>query len=116
MSDHEAIENAVRDYIDGWYAADAERIDNCLHDALQKRTLADVATGELREVTKGRMVELTAAGGGENPEAQSKIVIHHVSGDMASAHVESPDYFDFMHLVRTSQGWRIANILFAPKP
>ena len=113
MNDREAIEATIRDYIDGWYQGDAGRMERCLHDDLVKRIqAADGPAGELREVTKARMVELTTAGGGEDPAATSEIVVHDISGDIATAQVLSPEYLDYLHLVRTSDGWQIANILF----
>ena len=113
MSDREAIEATIRDYIEGWYEGNVERMERCLHDDLTKRTHAeDGSSGELREVTKARMLELTASGGGEDPTAAGKIVVHGISGDIASGHVLSPEYLDYLHLARTPDGWRITNILF----
>jgi len=113
MSDLEAITATIRDYIDGWYQGDTARMERCLHHDLVKRILAaEGSDGELRAVTKSRMVDLTAAGGGKDPDATSEIVVHHISGDIATAQVLSPEYLDYLHLVRTPDGWRIANILF----
>ena len=113
MSDREAIEATIRDYIDGWYTGDVARMDRCLHDGLVKRTLAGAdAPGDLRELTKQRMVDLTASGGGEDPNAPGEIVVHDIYGDIASGHVLSKEYLDYIHLARTSDGWKITNILF----
>ena len=113
MNDREAVEAAIRDYIEGWYTGDAERMERCLHDNLVKRTLAgDEEPGGLRELTKQRMVEVTAAGGGEDPTAAGDIVVHDISGDIASGHVLSEEYLDYVHLARTPKGWKITNILF----
>ena len=113
MSDGDAVEATIRDYIEGWYTGDAERMSRCLHDNLVKRTLAgDETSGALRELTKQRMVEVTAAGGGEDPAAAGEIVVHDISGDIASGHVLSKEYLDYIHLARTRDGWKITNILF----
>lgn len=112
-SEFGAIEACVRDYVEGWYQGDAQRIDHCFHPDLVKRILdTGSATGELRMVTKSRMVELTAAGGGEDADAEFAIVVHDVSDTIASAQVLSPEYLDYLHLVKTPAGWRIANVLF----
>ena len=58
------------------------------------------------------MVELTAGGGGESPGAEYEIEVHHVSGPIATARVRSLEYLDYVHLVDTDDGWKIANILF----
>jgi hypothetical protein len=58
------------------------------------------------------MVDLTATGGGEAPSTSFEIVVHHVEGDIASAYVATPDYLDYVHLVRTGDSWQIVNDLF----
>ena len=110
----EAIEAAVRDYIEGWYEGDAQRMDRALRDDLVKRIPAEDGDA-LRSVTKERMVELTDGGGGDSPGAEYEIEIHHVSGPIASARVRSVEYLDYLHLVDTGEGWKIANILFRTK-
>ncbi len=115
MEDARAAINAtIRDYVEGWYEGDSARMDRSLHDELQKRTPStdDAGSVVLRQVTKERMVELTEGGGGEFPGASYEIEIHHISGPIASARVLSQEYLDYLHLVETEDGWKIANILF----
>ncbi len=109
--DYDQIAAAAADYIEGWYAGDVARMDRCLHEDLVKRTPTS-QEGDLRAVTKARMIELTAGGGGdmENPEYET--TVFEVSNDVASARVTSPDYVDFLQLARTAGGWKIVNILF----
>ncbi len=105
------IDAIVRDYIEGWYAGDVERMDRALHSELVKRTL-NSETGGLRTVTKARMLELTADGGGGTPDTQLEVVVDDVSTTIASARVLSLEYLDYLHLVNTPAGWRIVNVLF----
>ncbi|MBT8197468.1 MAG: nuclear transport factor 2 family protein [Acidimicrobiia bacterium] len=110
-----AVRAAAADYIAGWYHGDTARMDRALHGELEKRTLVrdeDEATGSFRSVSKERMLELTAAGGGEDPDAEMEIVVDDISGDIASAHTITEEYVDYLHLVRTPEGWKIANVLF----
>jgi hypothetical protein len=65
-----------------------------------------------RLVTKDRMMELTSAGGGGLPDPDFEVIVDDVSGDIATARALSPEYVDFLHLARTPEGWRIANVLF----
>lgn len=112
VSDKAEVEAAVRLYIESWYRGDADGMDRSLHDRLVKRAADPSDVTGLREVTKGRMVDLTAAGGGQDPSAAVEIVVHHVEGDIASAHVATPHYLDLIHVARTPGGWRIVNDLF----
>lgn len=109
-----AIKATIRDYIEGWYEGDSARMNRSLHDELQKRipSMDDAGSVVLRQVTKERMVELTKGGGGETPGASYEIEIHHISGPIASARVHSQEYLDYLQLVETEDGWKIANILF----
>ena len=110
-----AVENAVRDYVEGWYKGDSLRMARCLHDDLVKRfpskDSADMDI-KLRMVSKSRMVELTGQGGGENPGAAYEIFVDDIDKDMATARVLSLEYLDYLHLVKTNEGWKIVNILF----
>lgn len=110
-TDTEQIEAAAADYIEGWYSGDVDRMDRCLHRNLVKR-IPISASGQLRMVTKARMVELTAGGGGESPNPDFETVVYEISGDIATARVRSPEYVDFLQLARTTEGWKIVNVLF----
>lgn len=115
QSDVAEIEAVALDYIEGWYAGDVERMDRTLHADLVKRIpVAEDPPGEseLRMVTKARMLELTADGGGADPNAKVEILVDDVSNDIATARVVSPDYLDYLHLAKTPDGWKIANVIF----
>jgi hypothetical protein len=110
-----AVEAAVGLYIDSWNRGEAEGMARSLHDGLVKRS-GDPATpsgsGVLSEVTKSQMVEFTAAGGGGNPDTPVDIVVDHVEGDIASARVGTAEYLDYVHLIRSGDGWQIVNDLY----
>jgi hypothetical protein len=109
-SDTDAVEATARDYIDGWYSGDTERMDRSLHAELVKRS-ADEESDGLRTVSRARMLELTAGGGGNASDAENRVIVDDVSEGIASVRVLSPDYIDYLHLVKTPVGWKIANVL-----
>jgi hypothetical protein len=111
-SDFAAVETTARDYIEGWYTGDVERMDHALHAELVKRVAGDDDPDSLRQVTKARMIALTTEGGGDNPDAEFEILIDGISDDIATARVVSPEYVDYLHLARTTDGWKIVNVLF----
>ena len=117
-SDEAAVRACTRDYFRGWFDGDRERMDRSLHSALAKRSLGQVdpASGELRSVTKEQMVTWAAEGEGESlgadGEVQIDVDVVDLYGNIASVVVRSSVYREYLHLVRTDDGWRIANALW----
>jgi ketosteroid isomerase-like protein len=111
MTDREQITQTVLDYFEGWFDGDVARMDRALHPELVKRSPA----GGLALTTKERMLELTAAGEGAEDGADRRLEVEvlDVHGDVASALVRSAVYREYLHLVRTPDGWKIANALWA---
>jgi hypothetical protein len=112
-TDQAAIVAAVLDYFEGWFDGDAERMERALHPELAKRS------GEVRTTTtKERMVELTASGEGrkEDPGGDRGIEVDVVDvyASIATAVVRSPVYREYLHLVKTDDGWKILNALWCP--
>ena len=101
----------VRDYFEGWYDADVARMNRALHPELVKRSTSDLS----RVTTKERMLELTAEGAGreDGEDRTLEIEVDDVFGDIATARVQSAVYQEYVQLVRTDEGWQIANALWA---
>jgi hypothetical protein len=113
--DEAGIVATVHDYFEGWFDGDVARMRRALHPDLAKRRFgADVV--ELRTTTTERMLELTAGGEGKENAADRRIDIHvaDVYGDIGSAVVHTAVYHEYLHLVRTGEGWKIANALWQP--
>jgi hypothetical protein len=117
-SEEAAVVAVVLDYFEGWFEGDVTRMDRALHPGLAKRSLSQVDrdSAELRSLTKERMVELTAAGEGkaESPDGGLRIDVEVVDlyGNIASVVVHSAVYREYLHLVRTDDGWKIVNALW----
>ena len=105
-----AIVATVLDYFEGWFDGDTERIERALHPVLAKRG------PELRTATKEQMVAWTAEGEGKaedpGPGRRIDVSVVDVHGGIASAVVDSDVYREYLHLVRTDDGWRIVNALW----
>jgi ketosteroid isomerase-like protein len=102
------ITQVVRDYYEAWFDGDLARMDRVLHPELAKRSTGAGTT------TKERMLELTAAGEGADDagDRQIEIDIEDADRDIASVTVRTAVYYEYLHLVRTGDGWRIANALW----
>ena len=110
VTDQQLVEQAAADYFEGWFDGDEARMDRALHPNLVKRRAGD----ELGITTKDRMLELTRQGAGKEDgvDRTLEIVVNDVHGDIAIATVRSAVYYEYLQLVRTSDGWKIANTLW----
>jgi hypothetical protein len=114
-SDEAAVVATALDYFEGWFDGDATRIDRALHPGLAKRSLrqVDPDSAELRSLTKERMVELTAAGEGTGDDPKRiDVEVVDLYGNIATVVVRSGVYREYLHLVRTDEGWKIVNALW----
>ena len=113
-NDRELITRAVRDYFEGWYDADTARMDRALHRDLVKRS---PTSGLGAILTKEQMLTFTAEGEGTKVAADRRLEIDiaDVCGDIASVVVRSAPYREYLHMVRTGDGWQIVNGLWLPR-
>lgn len=116
-----AIEAAVRDYIDGWYEGDAERMARGLHPDLRKRSFRDLPGGGqvVNDLTYSTMVAYTSKGFGARSKKEGQVnavKILDVSPTTASVKTVSPEFIDYLHLAKTDGQWRIVNVLWEPTP
>ena len=109
-----AIVEAVLDYFEGWFDGDAARMERPLHPSRAKRAL--VQDGRtLDETTAEWMIDATARGLGRERDPgdrQIEVEIEDVYGTIANATVRSAVYREYVHLVRTPEGWKIVNALW----
>ena len=117
--DIDLITQTSRDYIEGWFTADAERMQRCLHPELVKRTLIHDPEKETwrlyRPSSAEMMVDFTRKGGGSDiPEAERtyEIIIQDVFRHIACAKVISRYMMDYLHLVKLNERWFIINVLW----
>ena len=114
--EEDAVRAAALDYFEGWFEGDPGRMDRALHRQLSKGSLADDGDG-LDRLSKDDMVDATARGVGRSRKAQVgdpriEVEVVDVQGGIASVTVRSALYHEYLHLVRTAEGWRIANTLW----
>ena len=115
-ADETQIRETVLDYFEGWFDGDEARMERALHPDLVKRSQE---AGRLAEIGAPDMLAATAAGRGRARDPGVRRIdvrVADVHGDIAAVVVDSNVYREYLHLVRTPGGWRIANALwdFAP--
>jgi hypothetical protein len=116
-ADSAAIRAAALDYVEGWYAGDAERMARALHPDLAKRIVQTDSTGASRLESMGadQLVEGTRRGfGARTPEAERRrdVTILDVFGNVASVRADMHGWIDYMHLARWEGAWKIVNVLW----
>ena len=115
--DSTGIRNAALDYIEGWYSANAERMERALHPALVKRIQNSDTLGNvwIREMGASELVRGTRSGGGSRtpPDQQRKDVrILDVFQNTATVRVDASTWIDYLQLVKWRGRWVILNVLW----
>lgn len=117
-ADAKSIRAAALDYIEGWFAGDAGRMEQSLHPELVKRiVVADADTGRDYIDTMGssKLVEGTRRGYGTEVPVEDRstdVYILDVTGQAASVKINAGGWVDYMHLVRVNGEWKILNVLW----
>src|SRR3954451_16822120 len=101
-ADSAGIRATALDYIEGWYAGDAERMARAVHPELAKRIVrTDPQSGQSRLGQQSAMtlVEGTRRGGGRDtaPARQQKdVTILDIYQNAASARVVASEWVDYL--------------------
>jgi hypothetical protein len=114
-ADIAAIEGCVRDYYEGWFTADGDRMARAVHPALAKRSFAQDAerTPVVDHITAEEMIAAAAGGRGRSRTGDTlDIRVAEVGGGIASVNCFADHYVDLLHLIETPDGWRIINALW----
>ena len=121
-ADSTGIRAAALDYIQGWYTADAARMERALHPELAKRMVQDdpkTHKSVLDHMGAKELVKYTREGGGRDtpaPRRQADVSILDIYQGAASAKVIAGDWVDYLHLARWNGRWQIVNVLWELKP
>jgi hypothetical protein len=120
--DTAGIRTAAQDYIEGWYTADAARMERALHPELAKRNVSADERGRARltQMSAMTLVQKTREGAGPSdtpPDKRtSQIKILDIYEGAAVVRVNAATWVDFMHLARWNGRWVIVNVLWENTP
>jgi len=120
-TDSDAVRAACLDYIEGWYASDAARMERSLHPDLAKRMVFkdDKGRSRLHQMSALGLVQGTRDGGGKDTpkaEQQKDVTVLDVYENAASAKIVASGWIDYLHLARWNGQWKIVNVLWELKP
>jgi hypothetical protein len=114
-ADSAAIRTTALDYIDGWYSADAPRMERALHNHLAKRLVYSDSAGH------SHLVDLTALelvqGTGHHPAAaaadrREDVKILDIFGNAAMVRIDATEWVDYLQEVRWNGRWVIINVVW----
>src|SRR6266446_9401537 len=117
-----AIIKTALDYIEGWYAGDAARMERALHPELAKRMIStDAKTGRSQFNHMGAMtlVQRTRDGIGKKiPQDRQlkEITILDRYNNAAVVKIVASDWIDYLEMVKFNGDWKIINVLWELKP
>ena len=114
-SDETAIRATITDYIEGYYTGDAGRMEKSLHPHYLKHTISE-SDGHLKmtEKTGLQMVQDVRLNGVSTipaSERKEQIAILDVTGDLASAKLETAHWMDYITLSKWNGEWKIVSVV-----
>lgn len=119
----EGEESAIRavalDYIEGWYAGDAERMERALHPELAKRIVMREPgkTDRIEQQSAMTLIGKTRAGiGRSDPNPRGDFRLLDRFGDAAMARVDASGWVDYLQLAKWQGQWKIVNVLWELRP
>jgi len=121
-ADSAGIRQAALDYIEGWYAGDADRMARAVHPELAKRivrTDPKTSRSSLGQMGAMTLVNSTRMGGGkQTPEAQRRkdVRILDIFQGAAVARVDASSWVDYLELGKWNGQWVIVNVLWELRP
>jgi hypothetical protein len=120
-ADSTAIRATALDYIEGWYAGDAARMERALHPELAKRIVRTGPDGSssLSNMTAEQLVEATKGGYGKQTpdnEQQKDITTLDIFGNAAAVKIVARDWIDYLQIGKFDGRWVIINVLWELKP
>jgi hypothetical protein len=121
-ADKAAIRQTALDYIEGWYAGDAERMERALHPDLAKRIVRPHPENKnfsrLDNMSALGLIQGVKRGGGKSTprEKQLKeVTILDVFENAASVKIVASDWIDYLHIAKFNGRWVIINVLWEIK-
>ena len=117
----DAIKKTALDYIQGWYAGDAARMERALHSELAKRMVSTEAmTGRslLNQMSAMTLVQRTREGIGKKiPQDRQlkEVTILDRFNNAAVVKVVASDWIDYLEVAKFNGEWKIINVLWESK-
>jgi hypothetical protein len=115
-----ALIQTARDYGDGFYAGEPDRMERAVHPDLNKvytQILPSTKAAVVGYSTFSQLIELTRAKVAvTNPVRTIRPEALMMNDDVACVKLTSPMFNDYLQMVKFDGRWKIVNVLWAPGP
>ncbi len=115
-----AIVQTARDYGDAFYAGEADRMERAVHPDVNKvwtQFLPGTKVVMIGYSTFSQLIELTRAKVAlTNPVRTIQPEALLMNDDVACAKLTSPEFNDYLQMVKIEGRWKIVNVLWTPGP
>jgi hypothetical protein len=114
IDDDQAIRTAALDYIEGFYAADAARMERALHPELVKRIIRKEGDAlRLDQMSALTLINRTRAGNGlADKERRADVQLLDRFQSSAVVRIDATRWVDYLQLAKVEGQWRIVNVLW----
>ena len=119
QQDSLAIVNTALDYVDGFYQADASRMERALHPMLAKRAYVPTKEGKFQyhELSALALVQGTRNARNylkdrDRTTLKREIQVLDINRETATVKAYMEEWIDYMHLVKVEGQWKIINVLW----
>lgn len=113
--DKAKIKQTALDYIEGWYAKDAARMERALHPDLAKRMVATAPNGRsvLNQMSALTLVQTTRNKANADPAtARREVTILDGFRNAACVRVDAERWVDYLQMAKWNGEWKIVNVLW----
>ena len=108
--DLEAINQAARDYLEGYVSADRDRHLGSYHSEAIKRRYTEYEDGVVGIISLSPQTMADSAATQTMTDGDSEIIIDGVYNDIATVRVYSPWWVDFLHVVKARGSWKLFHV------
>ena len=122
-ADLSQIEQVAVDYTMGFYEIDGDKVQGTCHSDLSKRCHERETEGGFEFLSRITWEEIRLLGNtfnrrfGFSPESARKDVeIYYADAHNAAAKLTGASWFDYLHLMKVNDEWKIVNIIYEPLP
>ena len=118
-ADSAAIRTAALDYVEGWYTADAARMERAVHPELAKRIVQSDQNGRSRLGQQSAMTLVAGTRTAEPVPAGQQVKdirILDIFGNSASVRADMAGWIDYMHMAKWNGQWKVVNVLWELRP